>query len=77
MHTTLTAPSRHEHPPQQLAVERHVGLVDRLALRVGLALLVWARRPRKVVAQNFLSQAELAELREARYSSHHLLTLIR
>ena len=77
MHTTLTAPSRYEHPPQQTEVQRHVGLLDRLALRVGLALLVWARRPVRVQSERYISQAELAELREARYSSHHLLTLIR
>lgn len=85
MNTTLSAPSRHDHPPQpQLESPRparRVGLLDRLALRLGLALLVWARRPvrarRLAAAERYITEAEMAELREARYSSYHLLTLIR
>ena len=86
MNTTLSAPtSLHEHPPQQLEQThlpvRRVGLFDRLALRLGLALLVWARRPvrvkRQVESERYITEAEIAELREARYSSHHLLTLVR
>lgn len=86
MNTTLSAPtSLHEHPPQQLEQThlpvRRVGLFDRLALRLGLALLVWARRPVRVKPQvateRYITEAEIAELREARYSSHHLLTLVR
>jgi hypothetical protein len=41
-----------EHPPQLASVEtsrvvRRVGLVDRIALRIGLALITWSRRPRQ------------------------------
>ena len=79
MNTLLTAPSRHQHPPQQ-AVHHHpvrrVGLLDRIALRVGLALLVWARRPVRSTQLRYISQAELDNLREARYSSHRLMTMI-
>lgn len=86
MNTTLSAPtSLHEHPPQQQLAPQHpvrrVGLFDRLALRLGLALLVWARRPararRLASAERYITDAEVAELREARYTSYHLLTLIR
>lgn len=50
MNSTLTHP-RQQHPPStvtsplQQRVVRRVGLLDRLALRVGLALVVWSRRP--------------------------------
>ena len=45
-----TAPVRHDHPPQQTHVVsarpvRRVGLLDQLALYVGLALIHWGRRP--------------------------------
>lgn len=46
MNTTLT---RHEHPPEQverqLVPVRRVGVLDRLALHVGIALIKWGRRP--------------------------------
>ena len=49
MNTTLSAPSRHVHPPHDTVVHtlpaRRVGLLDRLALRLGLALITWGRRP--------------------------------
>lgn len=40
----------HEHPPQQVVsthrtVVRRVGLIDRLALHLGVALITWGRRP--------------------------------
>lgn len=40
----------HERPPQQMErtkpiVVRRVGLVDRVALHVGVALIAWGRRP--------------------------------
>jgi hypothetical protein len=65
VNTTLTAPRRHEHPPQQVESQRparRVGLVDRLALRVGLALVVWGRRPARVRAERFVTHAERMEL---------------
>ncbi len=55
MNTTLsTTENRHEHPPRSAAhtrvvkalPKRHVTLVDRLALHLGVALITWSRRPR-------------------------------
>ena len=47
MNTTLsTARGRHDHPPQQVQyLARRVGVVDRLALHLGVALITWGRRP--------------------------------
>jgi len=50
MNTTLsTTPGRHDHPPHQSVapqayVARRVGLLDQLALHVGIALIKWGRR---------------------------------
>ncbi len=61
MNATLTAPSRVvTHPPSQPV--RRVGLVDRLALRLGLALVMWGRRPVRPSRERLVTQAELAEL---------------
>jgi hypothetical protein len=50
VNTTLsTTESRHEHPPQPIAQAqptRHVSLLDRVALHLGVALITWSRRPR-------------------------------
>ena len=56
MNAVLTAPSR----PPTVAIRR-VGFVDRLALRIGLALIVWGRRPAR--AERYVTHVELAELR--------------
>lgn len=55
MNTTMTAtrPGRQQqHPPSPTlstrASARHVGLIDRLALRLGVALVAWSRRPREL-----------------------------
>jgi hypothetical protein len=49
MSTTLTTDSRLSHPPQlderPLESARRVGLLDRAALHLGLALIKWGRRP--------------------------------
>ncbi|PWC06912.1 hypothetical protein [Mycetocola zhujimingii] len=55
MKTTLATDSvRHDHPPQTPASPqpaptsvRRVGLVDRAALHLGVALVKWGRRPVK------------------------------
>jgi hypothetical protein len=52
--TMSTTQSRHDHPPHSAAntpvakalPKRHVGLVDRMALHLGVALITWSRRPR-------------------------------
>ena len=47
MNTQLSAPPGRSHPPQPVTrTVRRVGLVDRLALHVGVALVAWSRRPR-------------------------------
>ena len=81
MHTTLTAPqSRHDHPPQPvLAQVRRVGLVDRLALRLGIALITWGRRPRTIETRerraNRIEQ-ELARLERERLNERVLRLMI-
>lgn len=48
MNTTLTTtPGRHDHPPsiEQARPIRRVGIIDRLALHAGIALIKWGRRP--------------------------------
>lgn len=48
MNTVTTAPRRDTtHPPVHLTHRpvRRVGLADRLALRLGVALVTWSRRP--------------------------------
>jgi hypothetical protein len=65
MNATMTAPSRQSHPPQQVEPQRpvrRVGTLDRLALRVGLALIMWNRRPAKARAERYITEAELREL---------------
>ena len=83
MNALQTAPRRQLHPPSDQAELaeprqlRRVGLVDRLALRLGLALIVWGRRPHRAASERYITPAELAELQNARYSDYHLLTLVR
>ncbi len=71
MNSTLsTAPGRHDHPPHpepHLRPVRRVGLLDRLALHLGVALISWSRRPRVIPSRertSALVQQQLA--REAR-----------
>jgi hypothetical protein len=50
VNTVLSTPvdQQHQHPPQPPQHEvtvRRVGLPDRIALHVGLALITWSRRP--------------------------------
>jgi hypothetical protein len=76
MNATLTNDVRHEqstHPqhPQQV---RRVGLADRAALHLGVALIKWGRRP-AVAAQyerraNRLERALAAQAREQRATEH-------
>jgi len=61
MNALLTAPSRVQHAPPAPPVRR-VGLVDRLALRLGLALVMWGRRPVRVRTERFVTHAERLEL---------------
>jgi hypothetical protein len=50
--STLVDEQNHAHPPARTgstAVHR-VGLADRVALHLGLALVTWSRRPRAVAS---------------------------
>lgn len=57
MNTTLsTAPRRADHPPQpQRSPDEHlvrrVGLADRIALHLGVALIAWGRRPSVIASR--------------------------
>jgi len=66
MNSTLTAEtSRHTHPPQFHRVRastRRANLLDRLALRLGLALIMWGRRPVRARTERYITHAELGEL---------------
>lgn len=88
MNALQTASRRHLHPPslpestergeRAARPVRRVGLTDRLALRLGLALIMWGRRPQRAAAsERYITPAELAELENARYNSYHLLARIR
>jgi len=64
MNATLAAPKdRHDHPPEPSLVDeprptaaRRVGVIDRLALHLGVALITWSRRPHRA---RLLASAEL------------------
>ena len=79
MNSTLsTAPGRHDHPPHLAPAareQRRVGLVDRLALHLGVALITWSRRPRAVESRerraNRIEQ-ELARLARERAAERAL-----
>ena len=84
MNALQTAPGRQLHPPEPTEHSernarqlRRVGLVDRLALRLGLALIMWGRRPHRAASERYITPAELAELHNGRYSNYHLFTLVR
>ena len=85
MHTeSTTLPGRHDHPPQTVAAQptrpvRRVGLLDRAALHVGVALIKWGRRPVRVDDRESAMRArEVYQAREkyervrAQYEAMHL-----
>ena len=57
MNSTLsTSPGRLDHPPQPQSsaderLVRRVGLADRLALHLGVALITWSRRPSVIASR--------------------------
>lgn len=57
MNSTLsTVRGRHDHPPQPQSgpdeqLVRRVGLVDRIALHLGVALITWGRRPSVIASR--------------------------
>jgi hypothetical protein len=86
MNTTIstTRPGRpYQHPPsptlETRAPARNVGLVDRLALRLGVALVAWSRRPRLLDDRDERARrvraAQATERRERSMQRSALLTL--
>ena len=79
-----TTTGRHEHPPQPVLSHeprpvRRVGLLDRAALHIGVALIKWGRRPVKVDTREQLAvNAEVQRVRlerereRDRYMATHL-----
>ena len=73
MHTeTTTLVGRHDHPPQTATAEpvRRVGLLDRTALHLGIALIKWGRRPVRVDDRESAMRAY--ELHKAREESERV-----
>jgi len=75
MNTTLpTAAGRldTEHTVVHLAAPpaRRVGLLDRLALHAGLALITWSRRPRRIARTDESHEHELELVRERARVDH-------
>lgn len=71
MNSTLATDRRHEpsHPEQhdQSLAVRRVGIVDRAALHLGVALIKWGRRPGATPArERRVNRAELALLHRDR-----------
>jgi hypothetical protein len=57
---TTTLPGRHDHPPQPVSSRlpaRRVGLLDRAALHLGVALIKWGRRPMKADTREQVARA--------------------
>lgn len=83
MHTTLLAPQRPAAPPRHLPLAPlqsrtpRTGALDRIALRVALALLLWGTRPAADASRLELEQAARAarDERERAWrdaAAHHL-----
>jgi len=89
MHTELTTlPGRHDHPPQTVSAPqphqvRRVGLLDRTALHLGVALIKWGRRPLRVddrdqaliAREAFLAREESERLR-TQYEAMYLTRIL-
>lgn len=82
MNTTLsTTRSRHDHPPILESTLEHdhqvrrVGLLDRVALHIGIALIKWGRRPYSVQSRERRAtrlEAHLARLERERLAERTL-----
>ena len=82
MNSTLTTErGRHEHPQQppfehQPHRVRRVGVLDRLALHLGIALIKWGRRPRPVEVRERRAgrdENQLAQLERERIVERNML----
>ena len=86
MNTTMTAtrPGRQQqHPPSPTldtrAPARRVGLIDRLALRLGVALVAWSRRPRDLDSRDRLArrvEREISTEQRERQAQRLMLQLL-
>lgn len=84
MNTTLSAVREHEHtqspPVARPRATPRVGTLDRLAMRAGLALLVWSRRRGSVDhrhdARARFEQHRAREQRERATQREHLLLAV-
>lgn len=67
------------HPPSVPARPRRVGLPDRIALRIGIALVQWSRRPRVIITRASIAHRYEAQRRrrdrEEQWQSAALLLL--
>ncbi|MEO8093293.1 MAG: hypothetical protein ABI632_00035 [Pseudolysinimonas sp.] len=77
-----TAPGRHTHPPE-LSFEdnpvRRVGVIDRVALHLGVALIKWGRRPRTLASRERRAsrvEQRLAQLERERVNARSLRLLL-
>ncbi len=56
MNTTLTPTTRHSHPPHEAGTGTRaahpLGIIDRAALHLGMALIRWGRRPGRELARH-------------------------
>jgi hypothetical protein len=83
---TTTLPGRHDHPPQSVSstpATRRVGLLDRAALHLGVALIKWGRRPVKADTRERIALARdahevrlQAERARAEYEAYYLSRLL-
>ncbi|WP_411699144.1 hypothetical protein [Conyzicola sp.] len=77
---STTLPGRHDHPPQPVSSARpavarparRVGLLDRAALHLGLALITWGRRPVRVGDREHAALAH--ETHQARLEAERVRT---
>lgn len=83
MNTLLTNETRHEpsvHPEQPMAPVRRVGLVDRAALHLGVALIKWGRRPNSAPRYerraNMIERALLSNERAKLVDAHRQRALL-
>jgi hypothetical protein len=76
----VTAPGRHEHPPQPVEPSiqqvRRVGPLDRAALHLGLALVKWGRRPTKPDRPAYRWEIEQARREMERVRAEHAAIML-
>lgn len=82
MHTQMaTTTGHHEHPPEPVHpttshAVRRVGLLDRGALHLGIALIKWGRRPVRQTASAIPTEMIAAREEAERIRAHHQATIL-